>query len=49
MQSGIAALIEHRRYKPTMPREQAYEIIQGMHGKLERLLVAAFREVALSR
>jgi HD-GYP domain-containing protein (c-di-GMP phosphodiesterase class II) len=34
----FAALIEHRRYKPTMPRERAYEIIQ-----------AAFREVALSR
>jgi putative nucleotidyltransferase with HDIG domain len=45
----FAALIEHRHYKPTMPREQAYEIIQGMCGKLERPLVAAFRDVALSR
>jgi putative nucleotidyltransferase with HDIG domain len=45
----FAALIEHRHYKPTMPREQAYEIIQGMHGKLEKPLVAAFREVALNR
>ena len=45
----FAALIEHRHYKPTMPREQAYEILQGMHGKLEAPLVAAFRDVALSR
>ena len=45
----FAALIEHRTYKPTMPREQAYEIIRGMHGKLEVPLVAAFREVALNR
>lgn len=45
----FAALIEHRSYKPTMPREKAYEILMGMHGKLEKALVAAFREVALSR
>src|SRR3984957_10518783 len=45
----FAALIEHRSYKPTMPREQAYEIIRGMHGKLEGPLVAAFRDVALNR
>ena len=45
----FAALIEHRHYKPTMPREQAYEIIRSMEGKLERALVAAFRDVALSR
>jgi putative nucleotidyltransferase with HDIG domain len=45
----FAALIEHRNYKPTMPREQAYEIIRSMQGKLERPLVAAFRDVALSR
>jgi putative nucleotidyltransferase with HDIG domain len=45
----FAALIEHRHYKPTMPREQAYEIIQGMRGKLEGPLVAAFRDVALNR
>src|SRR3984893_4601118 len=45
----FAALIEHRSYKPTMPREKAYEILLGMHGKLERALVKAFREVALSR
>ena len=45
----FAALIEHRHYKPTMPREQAYDIIRGMHGKLEAPLVTAFRDVALSR
>jgi putative nucleotidyltransferase with HDIG domain len=45
----FAALIEHRHYKPTMPREQAYEIIRSMEGKLERALVAAFRDVALNR
>jgi putative nucleotidyltransferase with HDIG domain len=45
----FAALIEHRHYKPTMPREQAYEIIRSMRGKLERPLVAAFKDVALNR
>lgn len=45
----FAALIEHRTYKPTMPRETAYEILQGMNGKLEKPLVEAFREVALNR
>ncbi len=45
----FAALIEARHYKPAMSREQAYEIIQSMHGKLETPLVAAFREVALIR
>jgi putative nucleotidyltransferase with HDIG domain len=45
----FAALIEHRHYKPAMPRQQAYEIIQSMQGKLERPLVAAFKDVALSR
>jgi putative nucleotidyltransferase with HDIG domain len=45
----FAALIEHRTYKPAMPREQAYEIIRSMDGKLEGPLVAAFRDVALNR
>lgn len=45
----FSALIENRPYRPTMPREQAYEIIQGMQGKLERPLVVAFRDVALNR
>jgi putative nucleotidyltransferase with HDIG domain len=45
----FAALIEQRSYKPPMPREQAFEIIQSMGGKLEMPLVAAFRDVALTR
>jgi putative nucleotidyltransferase with HDIG domain len=45
----FAALIEHRHYKPTLSREQAYEIIQSMQGKLEKALVTAFRDVALNR
>ena len=45
----FAALIEDRKYKPSMTREQAYAIIQGMHGKLEGPLVSAFKEVALNR
>lgn len=45
----FAALIEHRTYKPTMPRETAYGILQDMNGKLEKPLVEAFREVALNR
>jgi len=44
----FAALVEDRRYKPSMPRPQAYELLCGMRGKLERPLVAAFREVALT-
>jgi len=47
----FAALIEYRSYKPTMPRETAYEILSDMStkGKLEAPLVKAFREVALTR
>lgn len=45
----FAALIEHRRYKPIMPRSEAYSILSGMQGKLEKALVAAFKEVALTR
>ena len=45
----FAALIEHRTYKLPMSREKAYEILLGMNGKLEKPLVEAFREVALSR
>jgi putative nucleotidyltransferase with HDIG domain len=45
----FAALIEDRRYKPSMPRAQAYEILCGMRGKLEGPLVAAFRNVAQNR
>jgi HD-GYP domain-containing protein (c-di-GMP phosphodiesterase class II) len=43
----FAALVEARTYKPTMPTETAYETLLEMKTKLERPLVAAFREVAL--
>lgn len=45
----FSALIEHRPYRESMSREQAYEIVRSMHGKLEMPLVAAFRDVALNR
>ena len=45
----FAALIEHRHYKPTMPRNEAYNILCGMTGKLEKALVTSFKQVALSR
>ncbi|WP_027530823.1 HD-GYP domain-containing protein [Bradyrhizobium sp. WSM3983] len=45
----FAALIEHRHYKPTMSRTEAYNILCGMTGKLEKALVISFKEVALSR
>lgn len=45
----FAALIEHRHYKPTMPRPEAYNILCGMTGKLEKALVIAFKQVALTR
>jgi HD-GYP domain-containing protein (c-di-GMP phosphodiesterase class II) len=43
----FAALIESRPYNPTSSRQQAYQILYGMEGKLERPLVKAFRNVAL--
>lgn len=43
----FAALVEARPYKPPMPREDAYQILCGMEGKLEGALVRAFRKVAL--
>ena len=43
----FAALIEARSYHPTMSRQQAYQILCGMDGKLERSLVKAFGNVAL--
>ena len=45
----FAALIEDRRYRPPMSRADAYNILCGMNGKLEKALVAAFKDVALSR
>jgi len=45
----FAALIEERSYRRPMSRQQAYDILCGMNGKLEKPLVAAFKEVALNR
>lgn len=45
----FAALIEQRPYKPTMPRPAAYDVLCGMSGKLEKALVIAFKQVALTR
>ncbi len=45
----FAALIENRRYRAPMSREDAFNILCGMHGKLEKPLVAAFKDVALTR
>ncbi|TAI61801.1 HD domain-containing phosphohydrolase [Bradyrhizobium sp. Leo170] len=45
----FSALIERRTYKQAMSRAAAYEVLQGMKGKLERPLVEAFRDVALNR
>ena len=45
----FAALIEHRPYKPTMPRMEAYNILCGMTGKLEKALVTSFKDIALTR
>ncbi len=44
----FAALIELRPYRPPMSRSDAYKILCGMDGKLERSLVKAFQHVALS-
>jgi putative nucleotidyltransferase with HDIG domain len=43
----FAALIESRPYSPAISRQDAYKILCGMDGKLERPLVEAFRNVAL--
>jgi len=45
----FAALIEARPYRATMSREEAYNILTGMNGKLEKPLVNAFKAVALTR
>ena len=43
----FAALIESRPYRPAMPSAEAYKILCGMEGRLERSLVKAFGNVAL--
>jgi putative nucleotidyltransferase with HDIG domain len=45
----FSALIEDRRYRPPMSREKAFAVLSAMDGKLEKPLVGAFREVALTR
>lgn len=45
----FAALIEHRAYRATMARSDAYDILRWMTGKLEKALVASFKDVALTR
>jgi putative nucleotidyltransferase with HDIG domain len=46
----FAALIEVRAYRPPMERAKAYSILLEMAGtKLEKALVVAFRDVALTR
>jgi putative nucleotidyltransferase with HDIG domain len=45
----FAALIESRPYRRAIPRQSAYSILCDMDGKLERPLVKAFRNVALTR
>jgi putative nucleotidyltransferase with HDIG domain len=45
----FAALIENRVYKQPMSRQAAYDILCNMNGKLEKPLVAAFKDVALTR
>jgi putative nucleotidyltransferase with HDIG domain len=44
----FAALVEARPYKPPMARQDAYQILCGMEGRLEGALVRAFRKVALA-
>jgi HD-GYP domain-containing protein (c-di-GMP phosphodiesterase class II) len=43
----FAALIEQRPYRPPMARQDAYNILCSMTGKLEPQLVKAFRNSAL--
>jgi HD-GYP domain-containing protein (c-di-GMP phosphodiesterase class II) len=45
----FSALVEARPYRTTMSRADAYDILCGMNGKLEKPLVAAFKQVALTR
>jgi putative nucleotidyltransferase with HDIG domain len=44
----FAALVETRPYRPAMSRHDAYQILCGMEGKLERPLLTAFRKIALA-
>jgi HD-GYP domain-containing protein (c-di-GMP phosphodiesterase class II) len=43
----FAALVESRPYRAPMARQDAYQILCGMEGKLEGALIKAFAKVAL--
>ncbi|MBX6329447.1 MAG: HD domain-containing protein [Pseudolabrys sp.] len=43
-----AALIERRAYKPPFPTAKAFQILQNMKGKLEDVLIDAFRPTAMA-
>ena len=43
----FAALVERRPYRPPMSRQDAYNVLCSMGGRLEGPLVKAFRNVAL--
>ena len=43
----FAALVERRPYRPSMSRQEAYNVLCDMEGKLEKPLLKAFRSVAL--
>lgn len=47
----FSALIEYRYYKPTMSRDQAYNVLWELQkqGKIEKALLVAFKEVAMNR
>lgn len=45
----FAALIEDRGYRPAMPRADAYGLLRGMVGKIEKAMFEVFEEVALVR
>lgn len=44
----FAALVESRPYRRPMSRHEAYKVLCDMNGKLEGVLVRAFRSVALN-
>ena len=44
----FAALVESRPYRPPMSRQDAYQILCSMEGKLEGALIRAFHSIALA-
>ncbi|MFO1150747.1 MAG: HD domain-containing protein [Alsobacter sp.] len=43
----VAALVEDRVYRESLPLEQAMDVLVGMHGKVEDSLATAFRSILL--